>query len=114
MSEQIKPIERMSSYHRMRRERQERNAQVAAYLRSAALVLSNSLGVYVRYFGKLARRAAHELYLQNATRTLQQFDDRILADIGVRRGEIEHAVRRGRLRRETVANRILPKPRHAA
>jgi uncharacterized protein YjiS (DUF1127 family) len=114
MSEQIKPIERMSSYHRMRRERQERNAQVAAYLRSAALVLSNSLGVYVRYFGKLARRLAHEVYLRNATRTLQQFDDRILADIGVRRGEIEHAVRKGRLPRSKVANRIQHKPRHAA
>jgi uncharacterized protein YjiS (DUF1127 family) len=114
MSEQIKSIERMSSYHRMRRERQERNAQVAAYLRRAALFLLNLPGVYVRYFGKLACRLAHEVYVRNATRTLQQFDDRILADIGVRRGEIEHAVRKGRLTRSTVANRIQHKPRHAA
>ena len=51
----------------------------------------------VRYFGKLAGRVARELYLRNATRTLQQFDDRILADVGLRRAEIEHAVRNGRL-----------------
>ena len=115
MSELIKPIERMSSYHRMRRERQERNAQVAAYLRSAALVLSNSLGVYVRYFGKLARRLAHEVYLRNATRTLQQFDDRILADIGLRRAEIEHAVRNGQLAtQKMVSNRKRDQRRHAA
>jgi uncharacterized protein YjiS (DUF1127 family) len=114
MSEQIKRIQRMSSYQLVRWACQERNAQVATYLRSAALFLSNSLGVYVRYFGKLARRLAHEMYVRNATRTLQQFDDRILADIGMRRGEIEHAVRRGRLTRKTVANRIQPKPRHAA
>lgn len=114
MSEQIKRIQRMSSYQLVRWACQECNAQVATYLRSAALFLSNSLRVYVRYFGKLARRLAHEMYVRNATRTLQQFDDRILADIGMRRGEIEHAVRRGRLTRKTVANRIQPKPRHAA
>ena len=39
----------------------------------------------------------HELYLRSATRTLQQFDERTLADIGLRRAEIEHAVRNGRL-----------------
>jgi uncharacterized protein YjiS (DUF1127 family) len=55
------------------------------------------------------------MYLRNATRTLQQFDDHILADIGLRRGEIEYAVRNGRLAvRKTVANRIQRKPRHAA
>jgi uncharacterized protein YjiS (DUF1127 family) len=35
--------------------------------------------------------------VRNAIRTLQQFDDRILADIGLRRVEVEHAVRNGRL-----------------
>ena len=114
MPEQTKPIERMSSYHLMRWARQERNAPVVSYMRSAALFLSSSLEGYVRYFGKLARRLAHEVYLRSATRTLQQFDDRILADIGVRRGEIEHAVRKGRLARNTVASQIQHTPRHAA
>ena len=62
-----------------------------------AIYLAIALRDCVRYLGKLARRAARELYLRNATRTLQQFDDRILADIGLRRAEIEHAVRNGRL-----------------
>ena len=114
MSEQAKPIKRISSYDLMRWAHQERNALGAFYLRSAALFLSNSLGDYVRYFGALARRTAHEVYLRNVARTLQQFDDRTLADIGMRCSEIEYAVRKGRLVRNTVANRIHHKPRHAA
>jgi uncharacterized protein YjiS (DUF1127 family) len=114
MSEQIKPIERMSSYQLMRWARQEHNALLASCMRNAALFLSNSLEVYVRYSGKLVRRLAHEVYVRNATRTLQQFDDRILADIGVRRGEIEHAVRKGRSARSTVVNRSQHKQCYAA
>jgi len=115
MSEQTNPIETMSSYQLMRWARQERSTLMAAYVRSAAFHLTTSLAGYVQYFGKLARRLAHELYLRNAARALQQFDDHILADIGLRRGEIEHAVRNGRLgARKTVANRIQRKPRHAA
>ena len=80
---------------------------MASYLQRAAIGIAASLGDCVRYFGKLVRGAAHELYLRNATRTLQQFDDRILADIGLRRAEIEHAVRNGRLAtRKTVVSRM--------
>jgi hypothetical protein len=58
---------------------------------------------------------AHELYLRNATRTLQQFDDRILADIGLRRAEIEHVVRNGRLaKQKTVSHQIRSQQRYAA
>jgi len=109
------PIERISSYQLMRWAHRERAALMASYLQSVAIYLATSLGVCVRYFGKLARRAAHELYLRNATRTLQQFDDRILADIGLRRAEIEHAVRNGRLATpKTVPNRMRSQQRHAA
>ncbi|MGB8669491.1 MAG: DUF1127 domain-containing protein [Pseudolabrys sp.] len=53
--------------------------------------------------------------MRNANRTLQQFDDRILADIGLRRAEIEHAVRNGRLAtRNTVVSRMRSQQRHAA
>jgi uncharacterized protein YjiS (DUF1127 family) len=69
---------------------------MAAYLRSAVAYVAASLGGYVRYFVELERRLARELCLRSATRTLQQFDDRMLADIGIRRGEIEHVVRNGR------------------
>jgi uncharacterized protein YjiS (DUF1127 family) len=110
MSEQTNPIEPMSSDQLMRWARQERNALMADYVRSAAFHLTSSLGSYLRYFAKLARRLSYEL-------TLQQFDDHILADIGLRRGEIEYAVRNGRGRlaaRKTMANRTQSTPRHVA
>ena len=78
---------------------------VPQYLRSAAIYLATSLEHCMRHFGKLVRRMAHELYLRSATRTLQQFDERTLADIGLRRAEIEHAVRNGRL----ATQKIMPK-----
>jgi len=108
MSEQTNPIEPMSSEQLMRWAHQERNALMADYVRSAAFHLTSSLGSYPRYFARLARRLSHEFYLRNVTRTLQQFDDHILADIGLRRGEIEYAVRNGRARlaaRKTMSNR---------
>ncbi|MGB8041519.1 MAG: hypothetical protein WCF66_01050, partial [Pseudolabrys sp.] len=69
MSEQTNPIEPMSSYHLTRWARQERNALMADYVRSAAFHLTSSLGSYVQYFAKLARRLSRELYLRNVTRT---------------------------------------------
>jgi uncharacterized protein YjiS (DUF1127 family) len=115
MSRQTNPIEPMSSNQLMGWARRERTALMVFYLQSAAIDVATSLGDCVRYFGKLARGAAHELYLRNATRTLQQFDDRILADIGLRRAEIEHAVRNGRLAaQKTVVNRMRSQQRRAA
>src|SRR5262245_9592042 len=117
MSEQTNPIEPMSSYQLMRWARQERSALMADYVRSAAFHLTSSLGSYLRYFAKPARRLSRELYLRSVTRTLQQFDDRSRADIRVRRCESEHAARNGRRRlaaSKTVANRTRRTPRHAA
>jgi len=117
MSEQNNPIEPMSSDQLMRWARQERNALMAEYVRSAVFHLTSSLGSSLRYFAKLARRLSYELYLRNVTRTLQHFDDHILADIGLRRGEIAYAVRNGRGRlaaRKTMANRTRRTPRHVA
>jgi len=89
---------------------------MAAYQRSGTAYIATSLDGYVRYFAELARRLANELYSRNATRTLQQCDDHILADIGLRRGEIDYAVRNGRLARarNTVAMQARRNPRHAA
>ena len=48
-------------------------------------------------------------------RTLQQFDERTLADIGLRPAEIEHAVRNGRLAtRKIVPKRMRSQRRQAA
>ena len=115
MSERTNPNETIPSYHLMLGARRARTALMAYYLQSAAIYLATSLGDCVRYFGKLVRRAAYELYLQSAARTLQQFDERTLADIGLRRAEIEHAVRNGRLAaRRMVQNRMRSQQRHAA
>jgi uncharacterized protein YjiS (DUF1127 family) len=84
-------------------------------IETISIYLATALRDCVRYFGKLASRAARELYLRNATRTLQQFDDRILADIGLRRAEIEHAVRNGRLAtRKAFPKRMRSKQHRAA
>ena len=115
MSRQTSPVEPMSSYQLMRWARRECAGVMASCLQRAATHVAVSFRDCVRYFANLARRAAHELYLWNAARTLQQFDDHILADIGLRRAEIEYAVRNGRLTaQKTVANRIRSEQRHAA
>ena len=111
MSELTNPIGTISS-QLMRWARQARTALMASCLQSVAIYLATSLGDCARYIGKLARHAAHELYLRNATRTLQQFDDRILADIGLRRAEIEP---NGRFAtQKTLSNRMSSQQRHAA
>ena len=103
----------MSSYQ-LTRSATSDSALMADYVRSAAYLLQSSLGSYVQYFAKPARPLSRELYL-DVTRTLQQFDDHILAT-SVRHGEIEHVVRNGRGQqgaRKTVANRTRRTPRHA-
>ena len=115
MARQVNSIEPLSSYELVCWARQERSALVASSLHSAVIYVAILLSGFARYSAKLARGAAHELYLWNAARTLQQFDDRLLSDIGLRRAEIEHAVRNGRLAvRKTVANRPDNQHRRAA
>ena len=116
MSDQTNSIEPISSFRLMHWACQGHSALMAAYQRSGTAYIATSLDGYVRYFAELARRLANELYSRNATRTLQQCDDHILADIGLRRGEIDYAVRNGRLARarNTVAVQARRNPRHAA
>jgi len=114
MSRQASLIEPMSSYQLMRWARRERAELMGSCLQSAGNYVAISLRDCVRYFANLARRAAHELYLWNAARTLQQFDDRILADIGLRRAEIKHAVRNGRFAMLKTPNRMMSRQRDAA
>src|SRR4029453_4528779 len=89
MFEQLNPIERPSSHQLKRWARQERSALMAVYLRRAAVFIAVSLRRSMQNVGEFARRAALEQYVRNAVRILRQFDDRALADIGLRRGDIE-------------------------
>ena len=49
-----------------------------------------------RVFQSLAEKFARRRRFQRDIRELQRLDDRMLADIGMRRSEIERMVRRGR------------------
>jgi len=46
--------------------------------------------------GRLAGELGKELAARRAMRSLASLDDRMLRDIGLERGQIEHAVRQGR------------------
>jgi uncharacterized protein YjiS (DUF1127 family) len=115
MFEQLNPIERPSSHQLMRWARQERSALMAVYLRRAVVFIAVSLRRSINV-GEFARRVAHKQYVRNAVRILRQFDDRALADIGMRRGDIESVVRNGRpaSTRKTAVARARRKPRIAA
>jgi uncharacterized protein YjiS (DUF1127 family) len=64
---------------------------------TAALVRSHSLsGSLVAAARWLAARLAKELAVRRAMRSLASLDDRMLRDIGLERGQIDHAVRMGR------------------
>ena len=115
MSEPINPSQTIPSYHLSRLAREARAVLMAQYLLRAAIYVATLIEDCTRYFGKLVRRVAHELYLRSAARTLQQFDERTLADIGLRPAEIEHAVRNGRLAtRKIVPKRMRSQRRQAA
>jgi hypothetical protein len=80
MSEPINPPQTIPSYHLSRLAREARAVLMAHYLLRAAIYVATLIEDCTRYFGKLVRRVAHELYLRSAARTLQQFDERTLAD----------------------------------
>ena len=67
------------------------NARGTADLRSQSL--SGSLVAAARW---LAAGLAKELAARRAMRSLASLDDRMLRDIGLERGQIDHAVRQGR------------------
>jgi len=67
------------------------NARGTADLRSHSL--SGSLVAAARW---LAAGLAKELAARRAMRSLASLDDRMLRDIGLERGQIDHAVRQGR------------------
>lgn len=54
------------------------------------------IALMVLAFAQLCRAVALELHRRKEARTLRALDDRMLADIGLQRGQIDRAVRTGR------------------
>jgi uncharacterized protein YjiS (DUF1127 family) len=85
----------ISSFELQRVASIERNLAIAACTRAAMRATTKWLRMLVLRGRQLARDLAAERRQRRAIRALEQLDDRMLKDIGVRRCEIEFAVRNG-------------------
>ena len=99
------PTLRPSSFELAREARRERSLLMRAYAQTAV----RAVALLIRGCARLAQQLVTEFRYRSDIRTLQQFDDRALADIGLHRSQIEDAVRQGRPslkpQRPTVNNR---------
>lgn len=77
----------------------ERNLVIQACVRAAVRASAKWFRPLVLRGTRLASEVTAERHLRIAIRELQRLDDRTLKDIGLRRGEIEFAVRNGLPRR---------------
>jgi uncharacterized protein YjiS (DUF1127 family) len=75
--------------------RVERGFVIKACVRGTMRRFAEWLRVLGVFSIRLARDLAAKRVLRSAIRELHQLDDRMLADIGISRGEIESAVRNG-------------------
>jgi uncharacterized protein YjiS (DUF1127 family) len=85
----------ISSFELQRQASIERNLAIAAGTRAAMRATTKWLRVLVLRGRQMARDWAAERRRRRAIRELERLDDRALKDIGVRRCEIEFAVRNG-------------------
>lgn len=95
MSEQDNFVPPFSSFELERQASIQRNLVLQACIRAAVSASAKWLRMLVLRGRRFARGVAAEQRLRRAVRELQRLDDRTLKDIGVRRGEIEFAVRNG-------------------
>jgi uncharacterized protein YjiS (DUF1127 family) len=89
-------MSRPTAYELQRQARREQARMINAFVVSAARKLADWLIAPVRNGAKVAHAVAAEWRLRQDIRTLRQFGDRTLRDMGLTRGEIEHVVRNGR------------------
>ena len=85
----------ISSFELQRQASIERSLVIAACTRAAVRATTKWLRMLVLRGKKKARDLAAERRRRSAIRELARLDDRALKDIGVRRCEIEFAVRNG-------------------
>jgi uncharacterized protein YjiS (DUF1127 family) len=90
-----KPSPPISSFELQRQASIERDRAIAACARAAMRAITKWLRSLVLRSRQMARDLAAERRRRRAIRELEQLDDRALKDIGVRRCEIEFAVRNG-------------------
>ena len=95
MTEKDKSTPRISSFELQRQAAIERDLAIAACARAAMRATTKWLRRLVRRSRQMARDWAAERRQRRAIRELERLDDRALKDIGVRRCEIEFAVRNG-------------------
>jgi uncharacterized protein YjiS (DUF1127 family) len=93
MFENENSVRYLWSYELHRQAAIERNLVIQAYVRAAARASAEWLRVVSVWGTRLVRNLAAERRRRKAIRELQRLDDRMLHDIGVRRGEIEVVVR---------------------
>src|SRR5260221_14532548 len=93
----IQAIRRHRDYSRKRRASSPRRSEDARdrRIRGTMSRLAEWLSALGTWGTRLARDLADERLLRSAIRELHQLDDRMLADIGITRGEVESAVRNG-------------------
>ena len=91
----------ISSFELQRLAAIERNLAIAACTRAAMRATTKWLRMLVLRSIKMARGLAAERHQRRAIRALEQLDDHMLKDIGVRRCEIKFAVRNGLPTRES-------------
>jgi uncharacterized protein YjiS (DUF1127 family) len=89
-------MSRPSAHELHMRARREQARVVNAFLSSTVAKVVTWISILAGNAMMLARRLAAEWRLRRDIRTLHQFHDRDLTDMGVGRGEIERVVRHGR------------------
>src|SRR5262249_51295707 len=93
MFENEKPVRYLWSFELHRQAAIERNLAIQACVRAVVRASAKWVRVLFVQGTRLARDLAAERRRRSAMRELQRLDDRMLKDIGIRRGEIEVVVR---------------------
>jgi uncharacterized protein YjiS (DUF1127 family) len=87
----------------------ERSLAISAFVRGVLCALAHWVRLLAVQGVRLARVLAAARSRRRAVFELQQFDDRTLADMGLKRGEIDFAVRNGLPRHLTQTAQMRPK-----